>query len=174
LSDPSGSDEAIVSDDDSDETVDYDKLQDKKIGKKEEDDRPEEYEGQALNAEELTWAQRARKHYQAFSLLQGQFSGYNSKHIKAIRNLGSDTKSIDALEDDFCGKTSELQDSLALTLNKARFCEIMNFHNNEDGDSRDRFLRRPAQLPDEIQAAAIGTLSLCDELRSDTRPNPLI
>jgi len=115
----------------------------------------------------------ARKHYQAFSLLQGQFSGYNSKHIKAIRNLGGDTKSIDALKDDFCEKTSELQDSMALTLNKGHFCEIMNFHYNEDGDPRDRFLRRPAQLPDGIQAAAIGTLSLCDELRSDTRPNPL-
>jgi hypothetical protein len=170
VSDPSGSDEAIDSDDDSD---DSNKLQEKKIGKEEEDDRPDEYEGQALNAKELTWAQMARKHYQAFSLLQGQFSGYNSKHIKAIRNLGGDTKSIDALKDDFCGRTSQLQKSLALTLKKAHFCEIMNFHNNDDEDSRDRFLRRPAQLPDAIQAGAIGTLSLRDELRSDTRPNPL-
>ena len=172
-SDSPDPDEVTGSDDDSDEPLDYDQLEENKFGEDDKDDQRDEYEGQDLNAKNLTWDQMARKHYQAFSLLQGQYSGYNSKHLKAIRDLGGDTKRIYALKEDFRNKTSGLGQSIDLTRKKAYFCDLMNYHGNKDWIPEDRFFRRPAQLPDVIQAAAIGTLSLNAELRSATRPHPL-
>jgi len=144
-------------------------------GESQEDDRPDEYEGQAYNASILDWHKMSRKHYQAFSLLQGQYSRLNKRHQQEVVTLRArkQTERLEALQDEFSRRTNGLVQSMCSTRDTADFCLIMKHYDNKDGDPEDRSFERLPLFPDQIQAAAIGTLSLNQELRSATRPYPL-
>ena len=141
----------------------------------EEDDRPDEYEGQAYYASNLNWLEKSRKHYQAFSLLHRQFSHLNERYPQRIANLRAhgETERSKALPGEFSRRTNELWESMCSTRNAADFCLIMKHYDNKDGDPEDRSFERLPLFPDQVQAAAIGTMSLNQELRSATRPYPL-